>query len=120
MGNAYIFHMADNMKYPVVWPAVISICTASPLSVAASTLEESGHKPTCNRQTDETNKYRIFLVNVNPTDEGCILELRDPKGIYGNQSIMGESTPHKQKESRETDSSEAVRLFQYAHLFPNP
>ena len=77
--------------------------------IEAIEVRDLTYDPNSNKKIGETNENGLFLVDVKPLDEGYLLELRDPKGIYENENIHGNPTPKKQRKSKKLVSKQAAQ-----------
>ena len=77
--------------------------------IEAIEVRDLTYNPSSTQKVGETDENGLFLVDVKPLDEGYLLELRDPKGIYENANIHGDPTPKKQRKSKKLVSKQAVK-----------
>lgn len=77
--------------------------------IEAIEVRDLTYNPNSSERIGETDENGLFLVDVNPAKEGYLLELHDPKGIYENENIHGDSTPKKQRKSKKLVSKQAVK-----------
>jgi hypothetical protein len=79
--------------------------------IEAIEVRDLTYDPNSTKKIGETDENGLFLVDVNPANEGYLLEIHDPKGIYENENIQGDPTPKKQRESKKLVSKQVVESW---------
>jgi len=88
---------------------ILSLVTLILALIEAIEVRDLTYDPNSSEKIGQTDENGLFLIDVDPTKEGYLLELRDPKGIYENANIHGDSKPKKQRKSQKLVSKQAVK-----------